>query len=231
MPAAPGSPLSLLWPYAVPYLLYVAIGSFVDVRTHAEAVYAARAVAVGAALLFFRRSYLPLRGPRSAAASAAIGAGVGLLATPAWVLACSIVAQNPDLAWSDSAFVSRALGSTVLPPLVEELLFRGWALGSGVLFGLARAAGSADPLSEALERRRLSEVSSGAWTPLALCASSALFAAGHQPGQWPAAFGYGLLMCGLWIARGDLVSCISAHAVTNAALALYVRASGHWGAW
>ncbi|HTO53733.1 MAG TPA: CPBP family glutamic-type intramembrane protease [Myxococcota bacterium] len=231
MPAAPGSPLSLLWPYALPYLLYVAIGSFVDLRTHAELVYAARAVVVGGALVFFRRRYLPLRGPRSAAASAVVGAGVGLLATPAWVLVCAAVAQKPDLAWGDSAWAARALGSTVLPPLVEELLFRGWALGTGVLLAFARAAGSADAFSEALERRSLSEVPSGAWAPLALCASSALFAAGHEPGQWPAAFGYGLLMCGLWIARGDLVSCISAHAVTNAALALYVRASGHWGAW
>jgi hypothetical protein len=38
-------------------------------------------------------------------------------------------------------------------------------------------------------------------------------------------------MCSLWIARGDLVSCISAHAVTNAALAVYVRATGSWALW
>jgi len=40
-----------------------------------------------------------------------------------------------------------------------------------------------------------------------------------------------VLMCALWIARGDLVSCISAHAVTNAALAVFARASGEWGNW
>jgi hypothetical protein len=35
----------------------------------------------------------------------------------------------------------------------------------------------------------------------------------------------------LWIARGDLVSCLGAHAVTNAALAVWVRATGTWAAW
>jgi CAAX protease family protein len=231
MPASPGSPSALLWPYALPYLLYVAIGSLVDVRTHAELVYAARFVVVGGALAWLWPRYLPLRGPRSPAVSVALGAAVGLAATPAWVLLCRIGSPPPDLPWSDAAWAARLLGSTVLPPLVEELLFRGWALRLGVLTSRARAAGQTRPLAQALDRGALSEVAPGAWTPLALVASSVLFALGHLPGQWPAAFLYGLAMCGLWIARGDLVSCISAHAVTNAALALYVRASGSWGAW
>src|SRR5262249_23125583 len=118
-----------------------------------------------------------------------------------------------------------------LPPLIEEPLFRGWALGVGVLYSRARAAGDPAPLGRALDRSDLAAVEPGAWTPLAVAASSLLFALGHHPGEWLAAGAYGALMCALWIARGDLVSCISAHAVTNAALAVFARATGAWGSW
>jgi hypothetical protein len=58
-----------------------------------------------------------------------------------------------------------------------------------------------------------------------------VFAGGHAPVEWLAAFAYGLLMCGLWIVRGDLVSCVCAHAVTNAALAVYVFETRRWAVW
>ena len=95
----------------------------------------------------------------------------------------------------------------------------------------ARAAKSAAPFGDALDRARLGDVAPGAWSLLAVAVSSALFAAGHHPAEWLAALAYGGLMSALWIARGDLVSCISAHAITNAALALWVRASGEWMYW
>ena len=117
------------------------------------------------------------------------------------------------------------LVATALPPVFEELLFRGYALPVVLLFERARAAKSAAPFGDAFDRGQLGDVGPGAWSALAL------FAAGHQPGEWLAAFAYGGLMCALWIARGDLVSCISAHATTNAALALWVRASGEWMYW
>jgi hypothetical protein len=42
---------------------------------------------------------------------------------------------------------------------------------------------------------------------------------------------YGFLMAGLWIGRKDLLSCVGAHATTNATLAAYVRLTGHWTLW
>ena len=61
--------------------------------------------------------------------------------------------------------------------------------------------------------------------------SVAAFTLGHSPPEWPAAAVYGLLMTGLWIIRRDLLSCVVAHAVTNIALAFYVRSTGQWGLW
>lgn len=225
------SPISLALPYAAPYIAYVALGAFADARTHAELIYAARLVAAGGALAFCWRDYLPLRGPRSPWASLALGALAGLAGAALWVALRAPFAAAAAPAWSDSAWAARALGAALLPPFVEELLFRGWVLRTLLLFQGARAAGSAAPFADALERSALADVAPGAWSALAVALSSALFAAGHLPAEWPAAFAYGVAMCALWIARGDLVSCISAHAVTNAALALWVRASGQWGSW
>ena len=225
------SPSSLALPYAAPYFLYVALGAPADVRTHAEWIYAARFVAVVGALAFFWRDYLPLRGPRSPHVSLALGGAAGLLGAALWVGLRAPFAASDAPAWSDSAWAARALGSTLLPPVVEELLFRGWLLRTLLLWEGARRAQSAAPLADALERSALANVAPGAWSAAAVALSSALFAAGHLPGEWPAALVYGIGMCALWIARGDLVSCISAHAVTNAALALLARANGSWGSW
>jgi len=218
------TPRSLLWPYALPYLAYVAIGALGDLRSHAEWIYLARLVVVTGLLAWFWRSYLPLRGPKSAPISVAVGALAGVAGLGLWLALRAPFLPDDAPAWSDSAWLGRAVVSTLLPPVIEELLFRGWALRLGVLASRARSLGNA------LDHGSLWDVAAGAWTPIAIVASSAAFALGHLPGEWLAAFVYGALMCGLWIARGDLVSCISAHAVTNFLLALWVRA-GHWGNW
>ena len=43
--------------------------------------------------------------------------------------------------------------------------------------------------------------------------------------------GYGLLMCGLWVWRKDLLSCVVAHAVTNVTLAAVVWHQELWQLW
>jgi CAAX protease family protein len=232
MPDSPArTPSALLPAYLVPYLAYVALGSLADAHTHAPLVYGARLVFAGGSLAYYWRSY-PQLAPRGAAAgSAALGALVGLGGTALWIALHAPFARADAPAWPDSAWLARALGATALPPLVEELLFRGFAFKAILLVERARRAASRTPLADALDRSSLDDVAPGAWSALAVLGSSALFAAGHWPAEWPAAFAYGVLMCALWIARGDLLSCISAHAVTNAALAVFVRESGRWGSW
>ncbi|HXX49608.1 MAG TPA: CPBP family intramembrane glutamic endopeptidase [Myxococcota bacterium] len=232
MPEPPArTPSSLAAAYLLPYLLYVAPGAVFDVRAHALLVYGARLVAVGAALAWFRADYRPLRGPRSPLASVAVGAVAGLAGTALWLALRAPFPAHDATPWSDTAWLARALGSALLPPIVEELLFRGYALRVILLLERARRAGTPARLGDALDRSSLADVAPGAWSAFAVAGSSALFAAGHWPAEWPAAFAYGGLMCALWIARGDLLSCISAHAVTNAAPALLVRAGGERGIW
>ncbi len=232
MTASPSkSPRALLLAYALPYLVYVGLGSLFDGREQPLALYGGRALAVGAALAWGMRVWRPLRGPKSVAGSVALGALAGLLGTALWIAGVAPFAAADANPFSDSAWLARAVVATTLPPLVEEPLLRGWLFGVVLLFERARRADSRAPLGDALDRGSLASIAPGEWSVLALIVTSAAFALGHAPHEWLAASAYGLLMCGLWIARGDLVSCVSAHAVTNAALAVYVRATGSWALW
>jgi membrane protease YdiL (CAAX protease family) len=221
----------LLLAYFLPYLAYVGCDALFGDWLGRSGTYALRLGVVPALLLWGWRSYRPLTGPRSAWVSGIVGAAVGLAGTALWVLLASPWTGTGGEPWSDRDWALRLVGSTALPPLFEELLMRGWVLGAAVQWDRARRAGASAPLEVALDERSVHDLEPGAWTPLAVGISSVVFAAGHAPSHWLAALVYGLAMCGLWIARRDLVSCVAAHATTNAALAFYVRASDHWAAW
>ncbi len=220
----------LLLPYLLPYLAYVGV-AILAAPLGRELDYLLRIAACGAALLWARRHWVPLSGPRSASGSLAWGAAAGLLGTALWAVLLAPLAGATPVAWSGTAFALRLLASATLVPLFEELLMRGYLLRLLVQWDEARRSGSARPLAEAMGGRSIAEVAPGAWTPWVVAGSSLLFAAGHRPEQWPAALAYGLLMCALWIVRRDLLSCVFAHAVSNATLGLWVLATGQWQLW
>jgi membrane protease YdiL (CAAX protease family) len=128
-------------------------------------------------------------------------------------------------------FVFRVAAATLVVPLAEELLCRGYILGLVTQWWQARRAGSRAPFVEAFDKRSLHQLAPGAWTGVAVVVSALAFASGHAPAQWLAALAYGVLMASLWIVRGDLLAPITAHAVTNGVLYLYVFATGSWWLW
>ena len=232
MSASPAaSPRDLLLPYALPYLVYTGLGALFDPRTQPELLQGGRALLVGAAVVWAWRYWRPLSGPKGVAGSIALGALAGVAGAALWIGLVLPFAPQAAEPWPERAWLARALVATVYAPLVEEPLLRGWLLGLVLLFERARRAGAAAPFADALDRGSLASIRPGEWSPLALALSSAVFAAGHAAHEVPAALAYGLLMGALWIARGDLVSCLSAHAVTNALLAGWVRATGQWAVW
>lgn len=222
---------SLLLAYALPYVVFVAVSNLPEDWLAAEPAYALRGAAALATALFFFRRYVPLRGPGSLAGSIGAGAGAGVAGTALWAALMWPFADPDARPWSEAIFGLRLLVASTVVPLIEELLFRGYLLRLVVQWDQARQAGSSDAFGDAFERGRVGEVEPGAWTPLAIGVSSVAFAAGHAPPQYLAAVAYGALMSGLWVARKDLVSCVIAHGVTNAALAVLVYRTGLWGLW
>ncbi len=222
---------ALLLPYLLPYLLYTGIASLPQAWLGPELNYGARLVATAAALVWFWRRYVPLRGPHAPLPSVLIGAAVGLVGTGLWIALLHPFVERGGEAWSATAFWLRTLCAGVVVPLFEEWLMRGYILRLAVQWVRARRAGASDPFDHAFSRSSINEVEPGAWTPLAVVISTVLFTLGHTSHEWPAAATYGLLMAGLWILRKDLLSCVAAHAATNISLAFHVRATGHWALW
>lgn len=224
----------LLLPYALPFMAYLAIASvpLSWLGDSQAASYALRITAAAAALYWGARHYVSLLGPRSTAGSVGAGALAGVIGIALWLtLLLPFVDDNAAAPWPAAGFALRLIATSLLVPVFEELLMRGYVLRVAVLWDRARRAGVPDPLVAAMDRDSIEDVEPGAWTPLAVAISTVLFAVGHTPAEWPAACAYGALMAGLWIVRRDLLSCVIAHAVTNAGLALYVLQSGQWALW
>lgn len=117
-----------------------------------------------------------------------------------------LMAPPLAVAW----IVTRALGSVVTVPIVEELAFRG--------FLLRRLTGS-----------DFTKVRYDQWHWPAVLISSLAFAAIHQ--QWIGGFAAGLFYAYAQKRRGLLSDAILAHAVTNALITIEVLVAGHWYLW
>ncbi len=222
---------ALLLPCVLPYGVYIGIASLPDDWLSPELDYLVRLVGTGAALAWAWRRYPKLRGPRGAAGSAATGLLAGALGMVLWVVLISPFAPPHAAPMSAAAVGLRLLAVTLLVPLFEEVLMRGYVLRLTLQWEEARRAGAQDPLAEVLDQRSILEVEPGAWTTMAVGVSTLLFTLGHSPHEWVAALAYGVLMAALWVRRRDLLSCVVAHATTNLALGLYVVATGSWALW
>lgn len=229
---------ALLFPYAAPYFAYVFSLTLVPnlvpeswdawQRTLSYVV-AGAAAAVG--LVWAWRWTLPLRGEGSVAGSIGVGLGGGLVGTALWVALKAPFYQAGGEVWSASAFWLRFLVSATVVAVFEELVFRGLLMRAAYQWWEIRRGGTPHALSIALHERSVDQVPAGAWSFWAVAISSLLFAVGHAPREFLAAFGYGLWMAALVVYRKDLLTAVIAHGTTNAVLAIYVRETGNWNYW
>ena len=168
--------------------------------------YVLRVFAVGLALVVYRKSYLTLDRYVSCAAPA-----VGLAVAGLW-LCTGTPAPPPQVPEAQSVvwLVWRVLGSVLLVPICEELMFRGYLL-------------------RRLQAADFTLVSARTWTPFALVASSLVFGVLHD--RWFAATCAGLAYATLSVRTGRLSEAIVAHAVTNACIAVWVLGNGDWSHW
>jgi hypothetical protein len=222
---------AVLFPYVLPYFTYVGVLMIPETWIPKAWLYLLALVASAAAIAWGWRWTMPLTGPRSPLGSVLVGIAGGVAGTALWILIKSPFYDPGGEAYDPAVFWARFAASATVVAIFEEKLFRGLVLLGAVQWDEARMAGSKDALGDALHDRSIRDLAPGAWTPAALAISTIAFAAGHAPGEWLAASAYGLLMAGLWIWRKDLLSCVVAHGVTNATLALWVRQTGQWTLW
>ena len=206
--------------------------------------YPAKTVVVAATLWFFRKQYVELCWPfgcrgasvkrrtgadaepaahpsllrtGSAAATAPLWEAVlvGLLAIVIWIAIDPFYPKlgtaalfDPTGRWLFLSF--RIAGAVLVVPLMEELFWRAF-------------------LIRWLVNRDFQSVPVGTFTGLSFVVTVALFGVEHT--QWLAGLVCGVLYNWLYYRWRDLSICVVAHAVSNAALAAWVLATGDWKFW
>lgn len=221
---------SLLLPYFAPYIAYVCIVSLFS-GIPAEWRYSLAIIVVSAILIRFRRRYMPLTGPGSTFMSVVWGLLCGLFGVVIWILLLLPFAEINANEWGPLAFYLRLLAASILVPVFEELLMRGYIFRFTYQWCRQRRINKKKALDRTFNDHCINHFQPGAWSVAAVLFSTAAFTLGHQMHEWPAAFFYGLLMVLLWVKRKDLIACMVAHGTTNFALGLYVYFTKQWQLW
>jgi CAAX prenyl protease-like protein len=181
--------------------------------------YAAKIAVVVGLLVFFRSTWRDLR-PFPGLVGTAASIGLGLLVALAWVgldgryptfgalgTRTGFDPMGLDEPWPWIFLAVRFFGLVGVVPLMEELFWRSFLMRWLI-----------DP--------DFQRVPIGKVTPLAVCITSAAFAAAHP--EWLPALLTGLAWAGLLSWTRSLSACVISHAVANLALGAYVVTTGDW---
>lgn len=210
----------------IPFAIYMAFIVLADVlgrfgwsAMELRWLYAVKAVAVLAALLAFRHSYVELRDVKLGARGWLVSVAAGVLVLVLWL--------NLDAGWMvvgeaagfdprtngaiDWALVAvRLAGGALLVPVMEELFWRSFLL---------RWMHDPDFLAVDPARVKL----------LAFVVTVLLFGVEHN--LWLAGVAAGIVYSVLYMRSRNLWSAIVAHGVTNGLLGAWIIFTGQWSYW
>lgn len=217
--------------FAAPYFAYVLIGAVPHDYLGAGSNYAVRIVLVGTLLAAFWKQYPKFTGPLNSVASFAIGAAAGAAAGMLWIAMVSPLAPAEGVRFSEWEAAVRICATVLIVPVFEELFIRRYVLAVANAWAALRAEGRQEPFQDALDASSAVDISPGSVGLAAAVVSTAAFTLGHRTFEWPAAVAFSLIMLGLWKARKDMVSLITAHGAANLVLGVYVVNTGAWNLW
>lgn len=217
--------------YTLPFVLFMAglaavsvakslgIGSFAGIRLDPMYwIYPIQTAVCAGAVLCFARDYdftgtTPLK--------LLIGGLIGLLVCGLWVAPQELFHQAARTEGFDPGVVpgltpwmlaARFTRLVIVVPLVEEIFWRGFLL-------------------RYLVREDFTALPFGSCDRFSFWAVVLAFTGVHAPSDWPAAFLTGILFNLIAVRTRSLAACVTAHAVANLALGLYICATKQWGFW
>lgn len=229
-PSASGS--SPILAYVLPFVLFMVLGAaegWEPLKPYYPFVYTAKIAIVLGSWCYFRRRY---PAPSTAGLGWGILAGiVGVVVwiglwklnlerhiadiLPSWLYSAERIGYDPFTAITSTggawAFIAvRLCGLALVVPLMEEVFWRGF-------------------LIRYLVKDDFESVPVGTFTPWSFSAVVVLFTLAHPE----------LLAAAIWCAginwvlyrTKNLWACITAHAVTNLLLGVYILATGSWALW
>jgi CAAX prenyl protease-like protein len=181
----------------------------------------ARGLLVGAVLVACWPRYAELRGPRLTPLQWIVAIGTGVAVFAVWIAfdagwavtgvpGAGFVPLDPQGHLDPWLFGLRFVGFAIAVPVAEELFWRSFLL-------------------RWIDKRRFLQLDPRAASLKAFAICSGLFALEHA--QWFAGLVAGMIYTGVYIKTGNLRAPIVSHAITNAALALFILATGRWPLW
>ena len=227
----------LLWPYLIPYLVYVVISSIPDSLFPAEAVQGAKLAATALVLLWFLKHYRfgPLKPVYGGIALLALPAALLCWIGPFYLLTASgiseVVSTGVGERFSAPYFYLRVLNSAVLVAVFEELFIRVYVMGWLHQAGVQRQEkGMVASVLDTLDQRP-QLLNTLPLSPFAVIGATLAFTASHQVHEYLSAALYFLFTTWLYKKSGSLWVCILIHGLTNFTIALLVRYAGMGWLW
>jgi CAAX prenyl protease-like protein len=225
-----------LWAHAVPFLAWIALMHFLDLRQLPPAwAYVLRSLACLGLLLYLRpwRWY-----PRLDVRNLPLAAGIGVAVFAVWVVGESdVLARWPAIQDLYLRWGVRPFGE--LRPAIEATPFApdvcGWPLtvariaGSGLVIGVIEEFFWRGFLYRWLVGLDFTRVELGRFAALPFFLVAAMFAAEHT--EWLAGLVAGLLYGWLFLRTRDLWAAAAAHALTNLLLGVYVVFTRSYQFW
>ena len=181
----------------------------------------ARGLVVGVLLAFSWRRFAELRPVRLPPGQLALTMAAGLVVFALWIALdqgwAVIDARERGFepldargALDPTLYALRFAGFALVVPVAEELFWRSFLL-------------------RWVDRKRFLDVDPRTASLKAFAICSALFALEHS--QWLAGLAAGIIYTGLYTRTGNLWAPIVSHAITNAALGIWILATGRWVLW
>ena len=179
-------------------------------------IYPIQTVVCAAVLLWFWRAY-DFSG--TTVVNLLMGAGVGVLIFGLWIAPQEVFHQprrmegfDPQVIPMMSFWMLTARFARLLVPLVEEFFWRGFLL-------------------RYLVKDDFTSLPFGSSSKFSFWAVVVAFVAVHATIDWPAAFITGILLNLVATRTRSLAACVTAHAVANLGLGLYICTTRQWGFW
>ncbi|MGC4046032.1 MAG: CAAX prenyl protease-related protein [Armatimonas sp.] len=209
-------------PLALPMVLFLICTTLESyfAKEHYPFVYSAKVLIVGASVVFTARQWKTLvkwkaRPVLLGVVAGAIGLGLWIVLDKAPRLSFmgTRAAYDPTIlgTWMVPFLAVRFLGLAIMVPIIEELFWRGFLL------------------RWISDMEKWDSLPVEKFTPVAALIVSGLFAVAHP--EWLAALVYGLGLCWLLKSTKSLAACITAHAVTNLLLGIYILYTKNWALW
>lgn len=181
-------------------------------------IYPIQTAVCAAALLWFRGDY-DFSG--TTALKLLIGLLIGLLVFGLWIAPQELFHHAARTEGFDPGvipgltpwmLVARFTRLVIVVPLVEEIFWRGFLL-------------------RYLVKDDFTAIPFGSCSRFSFWTVVVAFTAVHAPADWPAAFLTGILFNLVAVRTRSIAACVTAHAVANLALGLYICATKQWGFW